>query len=137
MPDRLELGHAAAMLACAGAVTAARQLLLQRWPAFAQATERSNAQILSSLGPLDLVWVAALPGVSEELLFRGALIPCLYPDWCAHAPARLTFGRMRAETAPCLSMTAVTRSYHQSCKAVHTMSVLVQACRAPQLLKLG
>ena len=32
--------------------------------------------------PADLLWVGALPGVSEELLFRGALIPAIYPDWC-------------------------------------------------------
>ncbi len=87
MPDQLEVSHAAAMLACAGAVTAARQLLLRRWPAFARATQRSNAQVLGGLQPLDLVWVGALPGVSEELLFRGALIPCLYPDWCGRTPA--------------------------------------------------
>lgn len=38
-------------------------------------------QILMQLQPLDLVWVAGLPAVSEELLFRGGLIPALLPDW--------------------------------------------------------
>ena len=40
------------------------------------------AQVLTPLSWPDLLWVAALPGLSEELLFRGALIPALFPDWC-------------------------------------------------------
>ena len=40
------------------------------------------AQVLTPLSWPDLLWVAALPGMSEELLFRGALIPALFPDWC-------------------------------------------------------
>ena len=43
---------------------------------------------MTNLQPWDLVWVAALSGCSEELLFRGALIPSLYPDWCACFPCR-------------------------------------------------
>jgi len=39
-------------------------------------------QVLTPLSWPDLLWVAALPGISEELLFRGALIPALFPDWC-------------------------------------------------------
>lgn len=41
-------------------------------------------QVLTPLQPLDLLVVAALPGVAEELLFRGALIPAISPDWCAN-----------------------------------------------------
>ena len=73
--------HAAVAVSCAGLVTAARALLLQRWPAFAEASERSNSLVMPKLSALDLAWLAALPGFSEELLFRGALIPSLYPDW--------------------------------------------------------
>ena len=80
-PHQLDAGHAAVAVLCAAAVTAARVQLLQRWPAFAEASERSNSQVMPQLGPLDIVWLAILPGFSEELLFRGALIPSLYPDW--------------------------------------------------------
>lgn len=41
--------------------------------------------MLTRLSPLDLLWVAAVPGISEEFLFRGALIPATFPDWCAPA----------------------------------------------------
>ena len=44
----------------------------------------SSLQVLTPLSGADLLWLAALPGISEELLFRGALIPALSPDWCAN-----------------------------------------------------
>ncbi len=40
-----------------------------------------QAQVLTPLGAADILLVAGLPAVSEELLFRGALIPAIYPDW--------------------------------------------------------
>ena len=43
-------------------------------------------QVLTPLQWPDLLWLAALPGISEELLFRGALIPAISPDWCARPP---------------------------------------------------
>lgn len=48
-----------------------------------QSQMQSQTQVLAPLAPYDLLWLAALPGISEELLFRGALIPALSPDWCA------------------------------------------------------
>ncbi|RZC71256.1 hypothetical protein C5167_034439, partial [Papaver somniferum] len=38
-------------------------------------------QVLSQLEPLDYILVACLPGLSEELLFRGALMPLFGLDW--------------------------------------------------------
>ncbi len=46
------------------------------------ATERSNAQILTNLSWLDIALVALMTGFSEELLFRGAIIPGSFLDWC-------------------------------------------------------
>ncbi len=86
VPDHVEVSHVAVALGCAAIISSARLLLLQKWPAFAEATDRSNQQVLQNLAPVDLVWVSFLPGVSEELLFRGALIPSLYPDWCVRTP---------------------------------------------------
>ncbi|GJS31647.1 hypothetical protein Tco_0492267 [Tanacetum coccineum] len=39
--------------------------------------EASNQLVLTSLEPLDYAFVAFLPGISEELLFRGALLPLI------------------------------------------------------------
>jgi membrane protease YdiL (CAAX protease family) len=68
------------MLGAAAAVTAARFVLKQQWPEFREATDRSNQQVLTSLGWPDVVLVALLSGVSEELLFRWALISGTWPD---------------------------------------------------------
>ena len=63
--------------AAAALVTASRQALLDKWPDFAAATDRSNRQVLAPLGIGDLVTVSALPAVAEEALFRGCVIPAL------------------------------------------------------------
>ncbi|XP_044488535.1 uncharacterized protein LOC123213213 isoform X2 [Mangifera indica] len=56
-------------------ISSCRYLLLKAWPDFAESSEAANQQVLTSLEPLDYLVVAFLPGVSEELLFRGALLP--------------------------------------------------------------
>jgi membrane protease YdiL (CAAX protease family) len=86
VPTAAQLGVGAA---AAAVVTAARLALLSSWPDFREATERSNVAALSRLDYADLLWVATLPAMSEELLFRGALLPAVYPDWCAARPWRL------------------------------------------------
>ena len=69
--------HAAVAVGAAALVTASRQALLDKWPDFAAATDRSNRQVLAPLGIGDLVTVSALPAVAEEALFRGCVIPAL------------------------------------------------------------
>ncbi|KAF6264969.1 hypothetical protein COO60DRAFT_1694712, partial [Scenedesmus sp. NREL 46B-D3] len=86
------VGEAGWMLGAAGAVTAARLLLLQQWADFAQATERSNKQVLSPLGWPDVLLVALLTGVSEELLFRGGLVPLTWPDYRGVLLSGVVFG---------------------------------------------
>ena len=88
---------ALALGVCAGlAVTAARFALLQSgaWPEFAAATDRSNGQILTPLGPADLVWVACLPAWSEELLFRGVVQPALGNAWLGVCVSGAVFGAL-------------------------------------------
>ncbi|KAK9832776.1 hypothetical protein WJX81_000085 [Elliptochloris bilobata] len=92
VPKHVAPASVAAALAAAAGVTAARQALLHVWPAFAAASQRSNRQVLSALSPLDLLWVAAVPGISEEFLFRGALIPATFPDWRGALVAGAAFG---------------------------------------------
>jgi len=72
-------GAVAAGLAAGLAVTAVRFALLQSgvWPDFRDETDASNARVLPALNPLDLAVVALLPAWSEEVLFRGVLLPAL------------------------------------------------------------
>uniref|UniRef100_A0A383VHH7 CAAX prenyl protease 2/Lysostaphin resistance protein A-like domain-containing protein n=1 Tax=Tetradesmus obliquus TaxID=3088 RepID=A0A383VHH7_TETOB len=80
------------LLGAAGAVTAARLLLLQAWGDFADATERSNKQVLSPLSWPDVLLVALLTGVSEEFLFRGGLVPLTWPDYRGVLLSGVVFG---------------------------------------------
>nr|GEW12718.1 zinc finger, RING/FYVE/PHD-type [Tanacetum cinerariifolium] len=58
-------------------ISSSRFLLLKTWSDFAESSEASNQLVLTSLEPLDYAFVAFLPGISEELLFRGALLPLI------------------------------------------------------------
>ncbi|GAB2280568.1 hypothetical protein Dimus_015195 [Dionaea muscipula] len=86
-------------------VSSFRYLLLKAWPDFAESSESANRQVagrstvnpvictkiacqtgsenvvLTSLEPFDYLIVAFLPGIGEELLFRGALLPVFGFDW--------------------------------------------------------
>ncbi|KAL6911641.1 hypothetical protein ACP4OV_000446 [Aristida adscensionis] len=55
-------------------VSGGRYILLQTWSDFRDSSEAANS-VLTSLEPIDYIVVACLPGISEELLFRGALMP--------------------------------------------------------------
>uniref|UniRef100_A0A7S2TRE5 CAAX prenyl protease 2/Lysostaphin resistance protein A-like domain-containing protein n=1 Tax=Lotharella oceanica TaxID=641309 RepID=A0A7S2TRE5_9EUKA len=94
IPDLLHIEpkDVAVMVGVGLAVTALRQLTLKVWEDYQWATDRSNEQVLRPLSMLDLAWVALLPGISEELLFRGALIPAVFPDWRGALIGALTFG---------------------------------------------
>ncbi|KAI4336637.1 hypothetical protein L6164_015137 [Bauhinia variegata] len=73
-------------------VSLSRYLLLKTWPDFAESSEAANRQVLTSLQPLDYIVVAFLPGISEELLFRGALLPLFGVNWKSIGAVALLFG---------------------------------------------
>ncbi|EEH56257.1 uncharacterized protein MICPUCDRAFT_69451 [Micromonas pusilla CCMP1545] len=80
----------------AAAVTAARGALLRAWPDFAEASNRSNAQVLTPLRPFDVVTVAVLPALAEETLFRGALLPAIGVSPVGVVGAGVVFGALHA-----------------------------------------
>lgn len=73
-------------------VSSSRYLLIKAWPDFAESNDAANKQVLSSLEPLDYIAVAFLPGVSEELLFRGGLLPLFGFDWKSALVVAAIFG---------------------------------------------
>ncbi|XP_023546492.1 uncharacterized protein LOC111805597 isoform X4 [Cucurbita pepo subsp. pepo] len=73
-------------------ISSSRFLLLKLWPDFAESSEAANRQVLTSLQPIDYALVAFLPGISEELLFRGALIPLLGFNWASVMLTAAIFG---------------------------------------------
>eukprot|EP00798_Chlamydomonas_sp_ICE-L_P008083 gene8083-1325_t len=75
-------------------VTGARVALMKVWPEFRIATNRSNQQILQPLGWIDIIVIASLTGISEEFLFRGAIIPASFPDWRGVVLSGVIFGAL-------------------------------------------
>ncbi|XWS22696.1 hypothetical protein CRYUN_Cryun29cG0058200 [Craigia yunnanensis] len=73
-------------------ISSCRYILLKTWPNFAESSETANQQVLSSLQPYDYLVVAFLPGMSEELLFRGALLPIFGFDWKSILVVATLFG---------------------------------------------
>ncbi|WCJ38641.1 CAAX amino terminal protease family protein [Euphorbia peplus] len=73
-------------------ISSTRYLLLKTWPDFAGSSEAANQQVLTSLEPLDYILVSFLPGISEELLFRGTLLPLFGMDWKSALASASVFG---------------------------------------------
>ena len=48
--------------------------------------------MLLSLNFGDILFVSFIPGISEEMLFRGGLIPAVSPDWRGVVIAGIVFG---------------------------------------------
>ncbi|KAJ3683169.1 hypothetical protein LUZ60_013396 [Juncus effusus] len=87
-----ETWHAGLVLGQVTLISSSRFILLKAWPDFAKSSEAANQQILSSLEPLDLVVIAFLPGISEEFLFRGGLMPLFGLDWKSALATGVVFG---------------------------------------------
>ncbi len=73
-------------------ITAASSVMYHIWGAY-----RSNADyylklVLEPLDWGDLVWLGLLPGMSEELLFRGVMLPAFGVNWEAVVLSSLCFG---------------------------------------------
>ncbi|KAM7487210.1 hypothetical protein LguiB_024694 [Lonicera macranthoides] len=73
-------------------ISSCRYLLLKTWPDFAESSQSANQQVLTSLQPLDYVVVAFLPGISEELLFRGAMLPLFGTNLLSAVVVAVIFG---------------------------------------------
>jgi hypothetical protein len=57
------------------AITLASAIVYQLWPAYRRSADIYLELILKPLVWPDLIWLGLLPGMSEELLFRGIMLP--------------------------------------------------------------
>ncbi|KAJ4901113.1 CAAX amino terminal protease family protein [Raphanus sativus] len=92
IPFGFETWHLGLIAGTVVLISSSRFLLLNSWPDFADSSEAANQQILASLEPLDYLVVATLPGISEEMLFRGALMPLFGTSWGSIVGVGLIFG---------------------------------------------
>lgn len=74
------------------AITAASALIYRLWPAYQRSADFYLDLVLKPLVWPDLIWLGLLPGMSEELLFRGVMLPALGLDITAVVASSLCFG---------------------------------------------
>ena len=58
-------------------ITIASSLVYRLWPAYRRSADFYLEFVLKPLILPDIIWVGLLPGLSEELLFRGVMLPAL------------------------------------------------------------
>jgi len=67
-------------------------LLYRLWPSYRHSADAYLDLVIRPLFWPDLIWLGLLPGLSEELLFRGVMLPALGADWLAIIVSSLIFG---------------------------------------------
>jgi len=59
------------------AISAASSLVYRLWQNYRQSADFYLTLVLKPLLRIDLIWLGLLPGLSEELLFRGVMLPAI------------------------------------------------------------
>lgn len=73
-------------------ITAASTLIYRLWPAYRKSADFYLEFVLQPLLWPDLIWLGLLPGLSEELLFRGVMLPAFGLGLVAVVVSSLCFG---------------------------------------------
>lgn len=73
-------------------ITAASSLVYRLWAAYRRSADFYLELVLKPLLWPDLLWVGLLPGLSEELLFRGVMLPALGLNLTGVIVSSLCFG---------------------------------------------
>jgi membrane protease YdiL (CAAX protease family) len=73
-------------------ITILSSIIYRFWAAYRQSADFYLDIVLKPLVLPDLVWLGLLPGLSEELLFRGVMLPALGLDWNGLTISSLCFG---------------------------------------------
>ncbi|MGC1307351.1 MAG: type II CAAX endopeptidase family protein [Phormidesmis sp.] len=91
-PTRLSWKDAGLGLGFGIGISIASALTYRIWPAYRQSADFYLAFVLAPLVPSDSVWIALLPGMSEELLFRGVMLPAIGLNVTGLMVSSLCFG---------------------------------------------
>lgn len=74
------------------AITALSGVTYRVWTPYRRSADYYLEMVLKPLALPDLIWLGLLPGLSEELLFRGVMLPALGSDITAVIVSSLCFG---------------------------------------------
>jgi uncharacterized protein len=73
-------------------ITAFSGLAYRLWQPYRHSADYYLGLVLTPLALPDLIWLGLLPGLSEELLFRGVMLPAFGLDHLAVIVSSLCFG---------------------------------------------
>ncbi|MBE9044227.1 CPBP family intramembrane metalloprotease [Pleurocapsales cyanobacterium LEGE 10410] len=73
-------------------ITIASSIIYRLWPAYRRSADVYLELVVKPLMWTDLIWLGLLPGLSEELLFRGVMLPALGLNLTAVLLSSLLFG---------------------------------------------
>lgn len=73
-------------------ISLASSIVYRLWQAYRESADFYLALVITPLTLPDLIWLGLLPGMSEELLFRGVMLPALGMSWFGLAVSSLCFG---------------------------------------------
>lgn len=76
----------------AAGIIAISSIIYHLWPAYRRSADMYLELVIKPLVWPDLIWLGLLPGLSEELLFRGIMLPALGLNWTAVVLSSLVFG---------------------------------------------
>lgn len=79
-------------VALAVGITLASNIAHRVWPAYRRSADFYLQLVLKPLVFTDFIWLGLLPGLSEELLFRGVMLPALGMDVTALVLSSVLFG---------------------------------------------
>lgn len=79
-------------LALATGISLGSGLMYRIWPAYRRSADTYLELVIKPLVWPDLIWLGLLPGLSEELLFRGVMLPALGLDLTAVIVSSCLFG---------------------------------------------
>jgi uncharacterized protein len=79
-------------LGLAVGITVTSGLIYRLWPAYRRSADFYLELVIKPLMWVDLIWLGLLPGLSEELLFRGVMLPALGLNLTAVVISSVLFG---------------------------------------------
>ncbi|MEO1068197.1 MAG: CPBP family intramembrane glutamic endopeptidase [Cyanobacteria bacterium J06638_6] len=94
MAIQLSLSDSLLGLGLGLAISLASAIVYQLWPGYRQSADTYLTMVLQPLSWPDLIWLGVLPGLSEELLFRGVMLPAIGLNWLGILVSGASFGVM-------------------------------------------
>ena len=76
----------------AAGITLTSGIIYRLWPAYRRSADTYLELVIKPLIWADIIWLGLLPGLSEELLFRGVMLPALGFNLAAVFISSLLFG---------------------------------------------